>query len=87
MYYIVLPRQGRPSKPSIRARRGLVREATERPTITLKELQSSVAETGVKVHQSRALHTSDLCRKVARKKPLLKKPHQSPFGVYQKASE
>lgn len=42
-----LPRQGHPSKLSIRARSGFTTEAIERPTITLKEL---VAETGVKVH-------------------------------------
>lgn len=37
----------------------LVRKATERPTITLKELQSSGAESRIKVQQSsmsRALH-------------------------------
>ena len=55
-----------------------MREATERPIITLKELQSSVAETGVKVHQStisRALHPIGLYARVAKKKPLLKKKH------------
>ncbi|MGH0129547.1 UNVERIFIED_CONTAM: hypothetical protein FKN15_033872 [Acipenser sinensis] len=41
-----LPRKGRPSKLSAQTRRRLVREATERPTITLKELQSSVAGRG-----------------------------------------
>lgn len=39
-----LPRQGHPSKLRVRARRGQVREATVRTTITLKELQSSGAE-------------------------------------------
>ena len=73
-----LPRKGRPSKLSAQTRRRLVREATERPTITLKELQSSVAGSGVMVHQStisRALHNTGLYGRVARKKPLLKKYH------------
>ncbi|KAK6481842.1 Na(+)/H(+) exchange regulatory cofactor NHE-RF2-like [Huso huso] len=61
-----------------KTRRRLVREATERPTITLKELQSSVAGSGVMVHQStisRALHNTGLYGRVTRKKPLLKKYH------------
>ncbi|MBN3286977.1 TCB1 transposase, partial [Polyodon spathula] len=73
-----LPRKGRPSKLSAQTRRRLVREATERPTITLKELQSSVAGSGVMVHQStisRALHKTGLYGRVARKKQLLKKYH------------
>ncbi|MBN3276205.1 TCB1 transposase, partial [Polyodon spathula] len=72
-----LPRKGRLSKLSAQTGR-LVREATERPTITLKELQSSVAGSGVMVHQStisRALHNTGLYGRVARKKPLLKKYH------------
>ena len=36
-----LPREGRPPKLSYQARRALIREATKRPKITLKELQSS----------------------------------------------
>uniref|UniRef100_A0A803K466 Transposase Tc1-like domain-containing protein n=1 Tax=Xenopus tropicalis TaxID=8364 RepID=A0A803K466_XENTR len=70
-----LPRKGRPSKLSTQTRRRIVQEATERPTITLKELQSSVAETGVKVHQStisRALHNTGLGARVAQEEPLLK---------------
>ena len=73
-----LPRKGRPSKLSAQTRRRLVREATERPTITLKELQSSVAGSGVMVHQStisRGLHNTGLYGRMARKKPLLKKYH------------
>ncbi|MBN3277122.1 TCB1 transposase, partial [Polyodon spathula] len=72
-----LPRKGHPSKLSTQTRRRLVR-ATERPTITLKELQSSMAGRGVMVHQStisRALHNTGLYGRVARKKPLLKKYH------------
>ncbi|MBN3278876.1 TCB1 transposase, partial [Polyodon spathula] len=66
-----LPRKGRPSKLSAQTRR-LVREATERPTITLKELQSGVARSGLMVHQStisRALHNTGLYGRDARKKP------------------
>ena len=39
-----LPREGRPPKLTDQARRTLIREATKRPKITLKELQSSTAE-------------------------------------------
>ncbi|MBN3279937.1 TCB1 transposase, partial [Polyodon spathula] len=73
-----LPRKGHPSKLSAQTRRRHVREATERPTITLKELQSSVPGSGVMVHQStisRALHNTGLYGRVARNKPLLKKYH------------
>ena len=57
------------------ARTTLIREATKRPKITLKELQSSTAEIGVSVHRtplSRALHSAGLYGRVARKKALLK---------------
>ncbi|MBN3285256.1 TC1A transposase, partial [Polyodon spathula] len=76
-----LPRKGRPSKLSAQTRRRLVREATERPTITLKELQSSVAGSGVMVHQSTDVSTSTVQRRlreagltgrIAAKKPLLR---------------
>ena len=52
-----------------------IREATKRPKITQKELQSSTEEIGVSVHRttlSRTLHRAGLYRRVARKKPLLK---------------
>ena len=39
-----LPRQGRSPKLTDQARRALIREATKRPKITLKDLQSSTAE-------------------------------------------
>ncbi|XP_073450403.1 uncharacterized protein [Aquarana catesbeiana] len=58
-----LPRKGRPSKLSEQTRRRLVREATERPSVTLKELQKTVIESGVKVHKttiSRALNKTGL---------------------------
>ncbi|XP_040178166.1 zinc finger protein 777-like [Rana temporaria] len=41
-----LPRKGRPSKLSEQTRRMLVREAIERPSVTLKELQKTVIESG-----------------------------------------
>jgi transposase len=44
-----LPREGRPPKFTDHARRALTREATKRPKITLKELQSSTADNGVSV--------------------------------------
>lgn len=71
-----LPRQGHPSKLSIRARSGFTTEAIERPTISLKEL---VAETGVKVHQStisKALYTTGLYGRVSRKKAEFARKHQ-----------
>ena len=47
-----LTREGRPPKLTDQARRALIREATKRPKITLKELQSSTAEIGVSVHKT-----------------------------------
>lgn len=87
-----LPRQGRPSKLSIVVRSGLQKEAREKPTITLKELQSRVAKTGVKVHRStisRALHTSILYGSLAIRKPQEKQKNQSTevSEVCQEASE
>lgn len=46
-----LPTHGCPLKLCVRAREGRVRKATESPSVTLKELQSSVTETGVQMHQ------------------------------------
>jgi transposase len=39
-----LPREGCPPKLTDQARKALIREATQRPKITLKEQQSSTAE-------------------------------------------
>ena len=75
-----LPRSGRPSKLDDQARR-LIREATKRPMATLKELQAFMAKTRHCVHVttiSQALHKSGLHDRVARRKPLLKKPTLSP---------
>ena len=52
-----LPRVGHPPKLKDQARRALVREATKRPKISLKELQSSTAEIGVCVHRATLSHT------------------------------
>jgi len=74
-----LPRKGRPCKLNQRTRQKLVRDATTKPHITLKELQSVAEAAGVKIHEStisRTLHQSNLFGRVARKKPLLKKQHQ-----------
>ena len=67
-----LPRGG-PPKLTDQARRALITEATKRPKITLKELQSSTAEIGVSVHRttlSRTLYTAGLYRRVGRKKAI-----------------
>ena len=65
-----LPREDRPPKLTDQARRALIREAAQRPKVTLKELQSSTAETGVSVHRttiSCTLHRTGLCGRVAKK--------------------
>ena len=64
-----LPREGHPLKLTDQAMRALIREATKRPKITLKELQSSSAEIGVSVHRtilSRTLHRAGIYGRVAR---------------------
>ena len=63
---INLPREG-----LVQAMRALIREATKRRKITLKELQSSTAKIGVSVHRtslSRTLHRAVLHGRVAREK-------------------
>ena len=52
-----LQREGCPPKLMDQARRALIRKATKRPKITLKELQSSTAEIGVSVHRTTLNHT------------------------------
>ena len=82
-----LPREGRPPKPTDQSRRALIREATKRPIITLKELQSSTAEIGVSVPQttlSRTLHRAGLYGRVARKKLLLKETNKQTGLVFTK---
>jgi ribosomal protein S7 len=49
---INLPREGRPPNMADQAMRALIREATKRPKIILKELLSSTAEVGISVHRT-----------------------------------
>ncbi|MBN3283317.1 ATS3 metalloproteinase, partial [Polyodon spathula] len=64
-----LPRKGRPSKLSAQTRRRLVREATERPTIILNELQKAQKcelicqskETGDVVFMNQVIHDGTRC--------------------------
>uniref|UniRef100_A0A803J782 RBR-type E3 ubiquitin transferase n=1 Tax=Xenopus tropicalis TaxID=8364 RepID=A0A803J782_XENTR len=73
---VTLPRTGHPSKIDEKTRRKLVREATKRPTATLKELQEYLASTGCVVHVttiSHIFHMSGLWGRVARRKPFLTK--------------
>ena len=58
----------------------MVREVTENPMVTLKELQSSSVETGEpprRTTSSAALHQSGLYGRVARRKLLLSKRHMT----------
>lgn len=68
-----------PSNLSVQARKKLAREAIEKPTVTLKELQCSGAESESTI--SRLLHKTGLYKRLARKKPLLKKNHLKASGV------
>ena len=80
-----LPRDSCPPKLTNQARRALIREATKRPKITLKELQCSTAEIGVSVHRttlSCTLHRAGLYGGVARKKLLLKEKHKQTHLVF-----
>jgi transposase len=82
-----LPTEGHPPKPTDKARRALIREATKRLKITLKELQSSTGEIGVSVHRttlSHTLHRAGLYGRVARKKPLLKENSKQTCLVFTK---
>lgn len=72
-----LPRSGRPSKLSSRARRKLVRYASKRPMATMKQLKELLAETGENVHEStisRSLRKAKL-GKMAPRKPMQKGAH------------
>jgi transposase len=82
-----LPREGHSPKLMDQARRALIREATKRPKITLKELQSSTAEIGVSIHRttlSHTLHRAGLYGRVARKKPLLKEKNKQTCLLFAK---
>ena len=74
-----MPREGRPTKLTDQARRAIIREATKRPKMTLKELQSSTVEIGVSVHRTtlnHTLHKAGLYGRVTRKKLLLKEKNK-----------
>uniref|UniRef100_A0AAY5KT08 Tc1-like transposase DDE domain-containing protein n=1 Tax=Esox lucius TaxID=8010 RepID=A0AAY5KT08_ESOLU len=71
-----LPRTGRLSKNYEKMRRKLVREASKRPTATLKELQEYLASTGCVLHVttiSHIHHLNGLWGRVARRKHFLTK--------------
>ncbi|NP_001140081.1 high mobility group protein B1 [Salmo salar] len=61
-----LPRSGRPSKISSWAKRILALELTMRPTASLKELQSSMAEMGENVHESTIARSFANCSRYGR---------------------
>ena len=66
------------SKRSSRASRKLVCDVTGNPTMALKDLQGSMSEMGVSVHQSTISHSphrAGVYGQVTRKKPLLKNMH------------
>uniref|UniRef100_A0AAZ3RR21 Transposase Tc1-like domain-containing protein n=1 Tax=Oncorhynchus tshawytscha TaxID=74940 RepID=A0AAZ3RR21_ONCTS len=76
----------KPAKREREARWALIREATKRPKIILKELQSSTAEIGVSVHRttlSRTLHRAGLYGR-ERKKPLLEERNKKTCLVFTK---
>ena len=71
-----LPRTGHPSKINEKMRRKLVREASKRPTATLKELQEFQGSTGCGLHVTKIssiLHMYGLWGRMARRKPFLTK--------------
>ncbi|KAK3574445.1 hypothetical protein QTP86_006613 [Hemibagrus guttatus] len=75
-----LPRAGRLAKLSDRGRRALIREVTQYPMATLKELQRfsmEREEPSRRTTMSAALHKSGLYGRVARRKPLLSKRHMT----------
>jgi hypothetical protein len=83
-----LPRAGRPAKLSNRGRRALFREVTKNSMVILTERQSSSVEMGepsIRTTISAALHQSGLYGRVARRKPLLSRWHNSLLEVCLKA--
>jgi len=73
------PRTGRPRKLSDRSCSKLARDARKDPSVTLAELQESVAVDGTDIHKStisRALHRKGLVGRVACRKPLLRENHK-----------
>ncbi|KAM4705482.1 uncharacterized protein WCC33_010326 [Rhinophrynus dorsalis] len=81
----VKTRSGRPRKISDKTARRLVRKAKQNPHITVKDLQESLAGTGVVVHQStvqRCLHKHDPHGRVLKRKPCIRTPEESQCLAY-----
>jgi hypothetical protein len=78
-----LPRAGRPAKLRNCGRRALVREVTRNPMDTDRAPEFLC---GDRRNISATLHQSGLYGRVARRKPLLSKRHDSPLGVCQKGT-
>ena len=75
----VKSRCGRLRKISERLVRSMVRNVSEKPQTTSKELQQHLASMGVSVHHStvqRTLHKSELDGRVMRKKTFLRQKHK-----------
>ena len=73
---VTLPRSGRPTKITPRARRVIVGEVTKDPRVTSKQLKASLTLANVNVHEStirRTLNNNGVHGRVARRKPLLSK--------------
>ena len=79
-----LPREGRSPKLTDQARRALIREATKRPNITVKELQISTVEIGVSVHRTTLSYTLHRAEEWTEKKPLLKEKNKQTRLVFAK---
>ena len=73
-----LPRSGRPSKLSRRTLHHVLREVTNTPRMSSKDVQNSLKAAEVNVHRStirRALDKEGFNGRVARRKPLLSQKH------------
>uniref|UniRef100_A0AAR2LFJ0 Transposase Tc1-like domain-containing protein n=1 Tax=Pygocentrus nattereri TaxID=42514 RepID=A0AAR2LFJ0_PYGNA len=77
---VSLPRSGRPTKNTPRARRVIVGEVTKDPRVTSKQLKASLTLANVNVHEStirRTLNNNGVHGRVARRKPLLSKKNNA----------
>lgn len=78
-----LPRSGCPLKLSSRITRKIINEVKANPHMTSRELQTSLAASGVNVHAStirQKLNRPDIYGRVARRMPLLSKKHNASFN-------
>lgn len=74
-----LPRSGRPSKLSPRSTRKILNQVKANPHITSRELQTSLAASGINVHTSTIrlkMNRIGIHGKVARRKPLLSRKNK-----------